>query len=311
LRHENLSPYTATPLGGLLSSTDLLVASSPLRPGVSIELPRGTQRALMNASAFAAHIGRPINALVTINARDLQCLSTSGVFPSSPLKRVLKDLLELMRKWLGARGVTWIAVWSREWSRERGEHWHIGLHLPAKHHADFAAQIAIWTGEDHDVDRVLDDAEIAVSRDNSWQIKKHLRSKESREYKDAIAAYLGKAEPSRITLHGKKKTNPDKERPRLYGGAGPIDGKRSGVSRSLDINAQRKAGFTAPYAGRQQPTDSKAGAGMARGRKTATERHTGVLSKSTAARKRTGTRNASQPTTGALCAPDYGSGAGA
>ena len=61
-----------------------------------------------------------------------------------------------------------------------------------------------------------------------------------------LRGYLGKAEPKHITLHGKRKDNPDKIEWR-WGGEGPIEGKRFGISRAIHRDQQNDANFIAPH----------------------------------------------------------------
>lgn len=250
MRHEVLTTDQAIAFQGLIATPLALVANTSPRYPVSTELPRGAQRDLMNAAIFSSRIRFPINTLTTINAERLIRTGEGGVFSVGHLWDGFRDLLELMRKWTTARGLPWVATWCREvaskQAKQPGEHWHVGHHLPARHRLGLAAQIGRWTGEIFDFDHPLDlsKGEVAFSAHNAWNITKGLRGGGGPE---GIGAYLGKAEPNRITLHGKAKPNPDKVRRKNPGGYGPIEGQRYGISREIHRNAQQASGFVGPY----------------------------------------------------------------
>lgn len=249
MRHETLRPDLAKPVHGPLHNPSplVVVGYTSTRYPMSKSLQRGAQRELMNAAVFSAHIGFPINTLTTINAAHLQRLGDGGVFSVGHLWDGFRDLFELMRKWTTARDLPWIAIWSREHagknSKQPGEHWHIGHHLTTQHHRSYTEQLSAWTGEDHDQVRLLRNGDVAFSTSSSWNIKARRNRGQGPE---GIAAYLGKSEPNRITLHGKVKDNPDKVQ-RKFGGEGPIEGKRYGISRAIHRKEQKAKGFRAPY----------------------------------------------------------------
>ncbi|OSP53701.1 hypothetical protein [Pseudoruegeria sp. SK021] len=205
---------------------------------------------MMNAANFSRHIRFPLNTLTTINAARLQHVSSGGVFEIGHLWDGFRDLLELMRKWSKARGVPWAVVWCREVAKtgahHPGEHWHIGHHLPAKHHLDFASQVGRWTDEEFSPNHHLDlsRGQVAFSVHDAWNITKAVRGGGGPE---GISAYLGKAEPNRITLYGKTKRNPDKISLKNIGGNGRVEGQRHGISREIHRSAQRAVGFIGPY----------------------------------------------------------------
>lgn len=245
-----LSPELAPPLPKRL--TVVQSASCSTR---STALPRGAQMDLMNAATFSKNIHRPINILVTINARELQRKCVSGLISSHALSDARADLLERMRKWVTARGLPWVSIWVREHADSHGEHWHISLHLPKPYRCKLAMQMSAWTGVNHDLDAFLDDGDVAVSVNRLWHIGTK-RQNGPQGSPEGIAAYLGKAEPSRINLYGKMRNNPNKVRRDRNGGQGPIAGRRYGVSRSLNTKAQTMAEFNPPYRRecRQRPT---------------------------------------------------------
>lgn len=243
MRHELLRETQAQPVCGVPDGQIRLVRkpTSQTRYPVSYELPRGTQARLIQAAAFSQAIGCPLNAILTINAAHLQRMGEGGIFGIGNLWDGLQDLLELIRKWVVERGVTWSSLWVREWSRrgrrdQAGEHWHLALHLPKHLHADFANQVAEWTGEA--VGTIsASTRNAAISAFGAW----HLAVHHGRGGPDKIAAYLGKAEPSKIKRYGRWVSNPDKPRRDLNGGMGYIEGKRFHICKALGATEQAKA----------------------------------------------------------------------
>jgi hypothetical protein len=206
-------------------------------------LPRGSQKRLIDAALFSAYIGAPVNTLITINAAHLQRIDRGGVFGIGHLWDGFRDLLERLRKWCINRNMTWACFWAREVAKERGEHWHIALHVTARHRQDLAAQIAAWVDDPIGPSHDLKPHDIAVSALASWHIT---TTKPGRNAK-LLGAYLGKAEPNRITLHAKTKLNPDKVITRwpYIGGEGHIEGKRYGISKTIGATEQTRTGWTA------------------------------------------------------------------
>lgn len=214
---------------------------------VTNELPRGAQTRMMRAAAFSKRIGHPLNAVLTINALHLQRIGTGGVFGIGHLWDGLQNLHELIRKWILGRGLFWASIWVREWSKrghngQAGEHWHIALHLPKRLHADFAKQVAAWTGEAIGAAPTSNRRVAAVSAGRAWM----LSVRHGRGGPEEIASYFGKAEPSTIMRYGKRVENTDK--PRRYGkyrcgGTGPIEGKRFHICKTLGTTAQARAGY--------------------------------------------------------------------
>lgn len=242
MRHELLRETQAHPICVALDEQFCLVGKHSLhtRYTVTQTLPRRTQAKLMRAASFSQTIGCPINAILTINAAHLQHIGEGGIFGIGHLWDGLQELLELIRKWVLQRGVAWSSIWVREWTRrghrdQAGEHWHIALHLPKYLHTDFAKQVAEWTCEA--VGKTASSArDAAISVFGAW----HLAVHHGRGGPDKIAAYLGKAEPSRITRYGRWVPNPDKPRRNQNGGAGYIEGKRFGICKTLGATEQAK-----------------------------------------------------------------------
>ena len=82
--------------------------------------------------------------------------------------------------------------------------------------------------------------DVALSQLGSWKITTR---KHGGRGPEKLAAYLGKAEPNRIQLHGKSKVNPDKVEPHYSGSRGWIEGKRFGISNTIGPTAQERAGW--------------------------------------------------------------------
>jgi len=248
MRHELLRKDGADPVSvhmgqhsGLVGNTHQLT-----RYTVTHELPRGAQARMMQAAAFSETIGHPINTILTVNAAHLQRIGEGGVFGIGHLWDGLQNLHELIRKWVSARGIFWASIWVREWAPrgyegQAGEHWHIALHLPKCLHADFAKQVAEWTGEA--VGAVSPSARVsAVSVGNAW----HLGVRHGRGGPENIAAYFGKSEPATIKRYGRRIENPDKLRNTgryRFGGSGYIEGKRFHICKTLGTTAQARASY--------------------------------------------------------------------
>jgi hypothetical protein len=81
-------------------------------------------RQLVNAGAYAASIGSPFTAHVTLHLRLAECFSpeTWAAYQT--------DLLEKMSRWLTRNGISVAFAWVRENGPVKGEHLHLLLHLP-------------------------------------------------------------------------------------------------------------------------------------------------------------------------------------
>lgn len=191
---------------------------------------------MVGAVRFASHIGAPMCALLTINAAHLQRIDSDSVFHLGHLWDGYRVFHELLRKWLAHRGIAWACVWVREYTggknEHHGEHWHIALHLPPRHQDALAAQVASWTGEAvgaHD-----DKAKcIARSITGAWYLSRR---------KENAGEYLGKATPKTRLRYGKRIPNTLRTTWR-YGGEGPIQGQRFGISRPIGNAAQQRLGW--------------------------------------------------------------------
>ncbi|WP_417463245.1 hypothetical protein [Kordiimonas sp.] len=243
MRHEILAPARTKRLHGITSrGSCLVVVGPPTRYPVTDKLPRGTQARMMNAAVFSEKIGYPLNTHTIINAAQLQRIGAGGVFGIGHLWDGFQELMQLMRKWHTGRGLPWVMIASREYNSTRAkhpcEHWHIAHHQPRELRSDWTAQLPVWTEEGTSA------ADDSISEHNAWRVTSRWPGGRG---PDNLAAYLGKAEPGRIKLHGKWQENTLKPRPDKYGGEGPVEGKRFRISRSIDRAAQAKAGFAGPY----------------------------------------------------------------
>jgi hypothetical protein len=199
-------------------------------------LPLDAERRMIGAVQFASHIRSPITTMLTINAAHLQRIDSDSVFHIGHLWDGYRNLLELLRKWITGRGVTWSCIWVREYTggknEHHGEHWHIALHLPPRLQSALAAQVAIWTGEDLGANDGKKKC-IARSVTGAWYLS--LR-------KENAGEYLGKATPKTRPRYGRQVKN-DLRASRHHGGEGPIQGKRFGISHAINDAAQRRHGW--------------------------------------------------------------------
>jgi len=191
---------------------------------------------MVGAVRFASHIGAPICTLLTINAAHLQRIDSDSVFHIGHLWDGYQDFYELLRKWVGHRSIPWACIWAREYTGGRndhhGEHWHIALHLPPRHQAALAAQVAVWTGEavgTSDGKRKC----LARSVTGAWYLSKCTGN---------AGEYLGKATPTTRIRYGKLVPNELRVTGRK-GGEGPIEGQRFGICRPIGDTAQRRQGW--------------------------------------------------------------------
>ena len=199
-------------------------------------LPLHAEDSMVHAVRFASHIRSPITTLLTVNAEHLQRIDSDSVFHIGHLWDGYQMFVELLRKWLKHRGITWTCIWVREYTggknEHHGEHWHIALHLPPRHQKDFAAYVAILTGEDVGINDGKKKC-IARSITGAWYL--------SRRYENA-GEYLGKATPKTRSRYGRQVKN-DLRASRHHGGEGPIQGKRFGISHAINDAAQRRHGW--------------------------------------------------------------------
>ena len=199
-------------------------------------LPLDAEHRMIGAVRFASHVGAPINTLLNINAAHIQRMGSDSVFDVGHLWDGYRALLELLRKWLAHRGITWACIWAREYTggknNHHGEHWHIAIHLPPRYQDKLSAQVAIWTGEavgPHDDKKKC----IARSISGAWYLNRRPEN---------AGEYLGKATPKTRLRYGKRVPN-DLRMTRHHGGEGPIEGKRFGISRPIGDTAQRRQGW--------------------------------------------------------------------
>jgi len=79
---------------------------------------------VVNAAAFAADQGQPLNVQITLTWR---CIPRIG---DEEVPQLQAQLLNRFGKWLSRRGVVLRFIWTRERVRGKGLHTHLQLHLP-------------------------------------------------------------------------------------------------------------------------------------------------------------------------------------
>jgi len=226
-----LSKNAATLKKGIFTPPSRLVGHS--RYPTSTYLPLDAERRMMAAVKFASDISAPIQTMLTINAAHLQRVDAGGVFGVGHLWDGHRAFLELLRKWVVQRGVPWSCIWVREYTGGRnehhGEHWHIAFHLPPRHRAALAEQVAIWTDEENGAP---DGKAKCITRSvtGAWYLSK---------CKGNAGTYLGKATPKTRNRYGRQVPNHQRQT-KHYGGEGPIEGKRFGISRLIGQTAQER-----------------------------------------------------------------------
>jgi hypothetical protein len=88
----------------------------------TIYLPLDAEHRMVTAVRFASHIRSPITTMLTVNAAHLQRMGSDSVFHIGHLWDGYRDLLELLRKWVTGRGVTWSCIWVREYTGGKNDH---------------------------------------------------------------------------------------------------------------------------------------------------------------------------------------------
>ena len=229
------------------SGRDQRLVGKPRYPETTY-LPLNAESRMVNAVRFASHIRSPITTVLTVNAAHLQRIGSPSVFEVGHLWDGYRDFLELLRKWVTGRRVTWSCIWVREYTGGRndhhGEHWHIAFYLPPHHQNDLAAQVAIWTGE---ALRASDGKKTCIARSitGAWYLSRS---------RDNAGEYLGKATPRTRSRYGRKVPNDLRGSRHRGGGEGPIQGKRFGISRAIGDTAQRRQGWQWCKEGPQRPS---------------------------------------------------------
>jgi hypothetical protein len=214
------SAAAARPLGALLSA---LVANTPPPRKQTTGLPIGTQARFIDAAARAASLGYPLNTTLTVNWRGL--FSDDDLHPLRAMETLprIRHLVELLRKWLTARGVPAHYVWVRETAGE-GEHWHMGLHCPVSKCKALGNYLAELLGEPQapcprTEAQGRTKGEVACGSLGSWHLARDMHPEREGYF---IAAYLGKGEPSRRVFRGQLVNNTQKPvRGRRFGGTVP------------------------------------------------------------------------------------------
>jgi hypothetical protein len=208
-------------------------------------LPKGTQKAMIDAAKLADREGTPINRLLTIRTSGMRLSGDGGILRDNDAAGSVIDFLNRHTRWCTWRGIPVVGIWVREFCHHHQEHFHLGYHMPAQHDADYAAQCALWLDEKVGP-RTENPATVVTSELGSWQIDGCVKSGSSGHH---IAAYLGKAEPNDyLTAWGKTKRNHMKQRRRCKGGEGRIEGTskhhyRWGTSLAVGRTQRDRNGF--------------------------------------------------------------------
>jgi hypothetical protein len=167
---------------------------------------------IIEAHAFAAQIGRPLNRFVTIH----WALADGG---GDPRKRFAR-LMELARKWCAQRQFPLCLVYAHEHDRSQTLHTHFLVHMPAGLAAAFDRMLERWIGGAVDTGS---GGSVLVSKPGDdglrWYITKDI---EPVSYAD-----LGIPQPLRRRYAAKRSTR-------------PISGKRCGVSQAIGPAARAK-----------------------------------------------------------------------
>jgi hypothetical protein len=112
------------------------------------QLPVGSQQAAINAALLARKIGAPINRLLTIRTNAMRVTGGGGIFRLGTQAECVRLFLDKNLRWMKYREIPTENIWSREYSRHHGEHFHLGYHQRDELDVTFAEQIADWLDED-------------------------------------------------------------------------------------------------------------------------------------------------------------------
>lgn len=202
-------------------------------------LPIGTQAQFVEAAESAASLGAPINTLLTIRWRSL--FSDNDVNPlraMGPAERI-RNLVDLLRKWLRRNGAPPFYIWVRENADDAGEHFHMAFHLPKKKETLLKNYVVRLTGERPGRGRSSQatEGEFAWGEVRSWHLARDTQPDRNGVY---LAAYLGKGEPSQRIIRGKLVDNDAKPfRGKNFGGSF-ANGKYDIVQGRIEGTATRK-----------------------------------------------------------------------
>lgn len=230
----------------------------------STGLPVGTQAKFIAAANEAEKLGHPLNTLLTMRWKSLPGHSDENAMP---VHERIHKLVELLRKWLNARGIPPCYIWVRETVEHELEHWHIALPIPRQFCDQLVAYMVKISGEPAARNaRIADrtEGEFARGEAGSWHLAKDTHPERQGFY---LAAYLGKGEPSQRMFRGKLQDNTRKPvRGCSFGGNRP-DGKYDVPQGELSGTACRedrffianllKAKMPAKAQGRKQTGTSK------------------------------------------------------
>jgi len=244
LHQQTLKPASNGQNDGANFSPVTIYVKQPFKHSTQ-SLPKGTQKALIDAAKLADREGTPICRLLTIRTAGMRLSDGGGILRNNDTAGSMIDFLNRHARWCRVRGIPVVNIWVREFCSHHGEHFHMGYHMPSHYDAGYAAQLASWLDEDIGPN---DDGSacVAVSELRSWKIDRCVKGGSSGHH---IAAYLGKAEPNDyLTAWGKTKRNHLKQRRRCKGGEGPIEGTskhhyRWGTSLAVGRTQRDRNGF--------------------------------------------------------------------
>jgi hypothetical protein len=172
-------------------------------PKTTSGFPIGTQKRFIEAAEAAARDGHPLNTLLTIRWQSLFSDNDVNPLRSMPTPERIDHLVELLRKWLTRHDLPPHYIWVREFSATVGEHWHFAFHLPKMLRPQIVDFVVKQTGEPARTGRrdaaQLTEGEFAFGEIGSWHLAEDTRPERRGFY---LAAYLGKAEPSRRLFRG-------------------------------------------------------------------------------------------------------------
>lgn len=223
---------------------------------------------MIEAAQRASDAGTSLDRALTVNVDALIALGLDGLWCKAHPADAMHTFLDLLRRWLKARGVPWAAVWVRERARREGEHGHVAFHASPMHDAALLAQLGIWTGAPATTRRSGDPQGTLGGGDGDGARKRPwlLQANTGGPTQTQLMAYFGKGEPDALTRWGAMREN---ARKRFQDGrcafsaatAGRIEGTvkramRWGMSQSL--MPRRAKVFTLPSTAAIAPATASA-----------------------------------------------------
>lgn len=183
----------------------------------------GAQSRLIAAAFEAYNRGDPINTLLTVRWESLLQYDDCHPLRSMSAPERIAYLVDLIRRWLKARGLSSNYIWVREVSDVAHEHWHLGFHLPKGKRQSFVQYLdGLMIEPLAPCPRSASKqtrGEFACSDFGSWHLAGEISDGKPQFAGYWIAAYLGKGEPSQRMFRGQRVNNIKKPvRGREFGG---------------------------------------------------------------------------------------------